>query len=225
MPSSFPLSAPIDALYFFCMPARRTGPRQWIAILSGDQILAGARRCLCLRRTLFAGGRQLLQLSLLVDSEPANHDCCELVPEHLRLRQESLDLGSLAGVELLADHECQVLFDGAERLVGGREAEVRRLWRPVAIGGGSGGFGHGFPYKTSFCDLPGDFRCWLDWPGRPNCGRATRVEAVQVTLLHGFRSGHLHGSDGFVGLVLVGIEIYDRAGARGAPAGGFLPRK
>jgi hypothetical protein len=30
-----------------------------------------------------------------------------------------------------------------------------------------------------------------------------------------FRSGHLHGSDGFVGLVLVGIEIYEPAGARG----------
>src|ERR1035441_3357423 len=43
-PISFPLSAPVGALYLFCMPARRTGPRQWIAILSGDQILAGHGR-------------------------------------------------------------------------------------------------------------------------------------------------------------------------------------
>src|ERR1017187_7716394 len=91
-PISFPLSAPVGALYFVCGPPRRNGPRQWIAILSGDHILAGARRCLCLRRTLFAGSRQLLELSLLVGTEPANHDCCERVPEHLRLRQESLDL-------------------------------------------------------------------------------------------------------------------------------------
>src|ERR1017187_4827741 len=33
-PISFPLSAPVGALYFECGPARRTGPRQWIAILS-----------------------------------------------------------------------------------------------------------------------------------------------------------------------------------------------
>src|ERR1019366_7757346 len=165
-------------------PGRRTGPRQWIAILSGegvsirlDQILAGARRCLCMTRTLFAGSRQLLQLSLFVDNEPANHDCCELVPEHLRLRPESLDFGFLAGVELLADHEGHVLFDDAERLVGGGEADIRRLWRSVAVGGGSGGFGHRFPYKTSFCDLPEDYRRWLGWPGRPNCGRATRVRS------------------------------------------------
>src|ERR1035441_9929343 len=97
-------------------------------------------------RALFAGCRQLLQLSLFIDDEPANHDCCELVPEHLRLRQESRDLGFLAGVELLTKHECQVLIDGAERLVGGREAGVRRLWRSVAVGG-SGGFGHRFPFK------------------------------------------------------------------------------
>src|ERR1017187_7782604 len=99
-------------------------------------------------RALFAGSRPLLQLRLLVDNEPANHDCCKLVPEHLRLRQESRDLGFLAGVELLADHEGQVLFDGAERLVGGREADVRRLWRSVAIGSGGSGFGHGFPYRS-----------------------------------------------------------------------------
>src|ERR1022692_296902 len=66
-PISFPLSAPVGALNFVCGPARRIGPRPWIAIFSGDQILAGARRCLCLMRTLYAGGRQLLQLSLLVD--------------------------------------------------------------------------------------------------------------------------------------------------------------
>src|ERR1039457_1410779 len=95
-PISFPLSAPVGALYLFCMPARRTGPRQWIAILSGDgvsirldRILAGARRCLCMTSALFAGSRQLLELRLLVDNAPANHDCCELAPEHLRLRQES----------------------------------------------------------------------------------------------------------------------------------------
>src|ERR1035437_3721595 len=127
-------------------------------------------------RALFAGGRQLLELSLLVDNEPANHDCCELVPEHLRLRQESLDLGFLAGVELLTKHEGQVLIDGAECLVGGREADIRRLWRSVAVGG-SGGFGHRFPHKVFFGDLPEDIRCWLDWPGRPNCGRATRVRS------------------------------------------------
>src|ERR1017187_3372581 len=174
-PISFPLSAPAGARYFVCGPPRRNGPRRWIAILSGDQILAGAPMCLCMARTLFAGSRQLLQLRLFVDDEPANHDCCELVPEHLRLRQESLDFGFLGCVELLADHEGQVLLDGAERLVGGREADVRRLWRSVAIGGGSGGFGHRFPYRVFVGDLPGDFRCWLDWPGRPNCRRATRV--------------------------------------------------
>src|ERR1035437_10860848 len=99
MPYSFPLSAPVSALYFVCGPPRRNGPRRWIAILSGDGIsirldrfLVGARRCLCMTRALFAGGRQLLQLRLFVGNEPANHDCCELVPEHLRLRQESLDL-------------------------------------------------------------------------------------------------------------------------------------
>src|SRR5664279_3455932 len=119
-------------------------------------------------RALFAGSRQLLQLRLFVDNEPANHDCCELVPEHLRLRQERLDLGFLAGVELLTLHEGQVLFDGAECLVGSREADVRRLWRSVAVGGGRSGFRHRFPYKTSFCDLPEDFRYWLDWPGRKN---------------------------------------------------------
>src|ERR1019366_2488014 len=164
-------------------------------------------------RALFAGCRQLLQLSLFIDDEPANHDCCELVPEHLRLRQESRDLGFLAGVELLTKHECQVLFDGAERLVGGREADVRRLWRSVAVGGGSGGFGHRFPYKTSFCDLPEDLRCWLDCRGGRTAGEQPESEAVQVTLLHGFLSGHLHGSDGFVALVLVGMEIYEPAGS------------
>src|ERR1035437_7101625 len=125
--------------------------------------------CLCMMRTLFAGSRQLLELRLFVDSEPANNDCCHVVPEHLRLRQEHLDLGFLAGVELLSLHEGQVLFDGAQRLVGGRETDVRRLWCSVAVGGGGsgGGFGHGFPYKTSFCDSPEGFRCWLDWPGRP----------------------------------------------------------
>src|ERR1017187_6254706 len=188
-PISFPLSAPVGALYLSCVPVRRTGARQCIAILSGDggsirlvRILVGARKCLCMTRALFDGGRQLLQLRLFVDDEPANHDCCELVAEHLRLRQESLDLGFLAGVELLALHEGQVLFDGAECLVGGREADVWRLWRPVAVGGGSGGFGHRFPYKTSFCDLPEDFRCWLDWPGRPNCGRVTRVDRKSTRL-------------------------------------------
>src|ERR1017187_538193 len=173
-PISYPLSAPVGAFYSFCVPARRTGPRQWIAILSGDgisirldQILAGARRCLCMTRTLFAGGRQLLELSLFIDDEPANYDCCELVPEHLRFRQEGRALGFLAGVELLAGHEGQVLLDGAERLVGGREADVRRLWRSVAVGGGSGGFGHRLPFKHPFCGLQEDFRRWFDWPGRP----------------------------------------------------------
>src|SRR5450759_5190529 len=37
-PISFPLSAPVGALYFFCGPPRRNGPRRWIAILSGDGI-------------------------------------------------------------------------------------------------------------------------------------------------------------------------------------------
>src|ERR1039458_499386 len=97
-PISFPLSAPVGALYFFCGP----NSPDWPAPVDRDLVRrsdsCGARRCLCLRRTLFAGSRQLLQLSLFVDNEPANHDCCELVPEHLCLRQESLDLGFLAGV-------------------------------------------------------------------------------------------------------------------------------
>ena len=36
-----------------------------------------------------------------------------------------------------------------------------------------------------------------------------------------FRSGHLHGSDGFVGLVLVGMEIDEPADAFRAPVGVF----
>src|ERR1017187_6755586 len=140
-PISFPLSAPVGALCFVCMPARRTGRRQWIAILSGD------------------GGSIRLDRIIVGGTEVTLHDKSPI-------RQESRDLGFLAGVELLADHEGQVLFDGAERLVGGREADVRRLWRSVAIGSGGSGFGRGFPYKTSFCDLPEDYRCWLDWPGR-----------------------------------------------------------
>src|ERR1035441_2084143 len=46
--------------------------------------------------------------------------------------------------------------------------------------------------NTSFCDLPEDFRCWLDWPGRPKLSllsagaplpfrRALRITAVQAT--------------------------------------------
>src|ERR1039457_6077280 len=120
-PISYPLSAPVGALYFVCGPPRRNGPRRWIAILSGDQILAGAPMCLCMARTLFAGSRQLLRLRLFVDDDPPNHDCCELVPEHLRLRQESLDFGFLGCVELLADHRSE------ERRVG---KECRSRWSP-----------------------------------------------------------------------------------------------
>src|SRR5664279_339994 len=53
---------------------------------------------------------------------------------------------------------------------------------------------------------------WIGRGGR-TAGEQPESEAVQVTLLHGFRPGHLHGSDGFVGLVLVGMEIYEPAGA------------
>src|ERR1039458_4977734 len=53
---------------------------------------------------------------------------------------------------------------------------------------------------------------WIGRGGR-TAGEQPESEAVQVTLLHGFLSGHLHGSDGFVGLVLVGMEIYEPAGA------------
>src|ERR1035437_4920510 len=170
MPSRFLFPRQLARSYFVCGPSSPDWPapvdrdpvRRWRFDPFGSDSSGGTEVPLP-DETLFAGGRQLLQLSLLVGNEPARHDCCELVPEHLRLRQESLDLGFLAGVELLADHEGQVLLDGAKRLVGGREADVRRLWRSVAVGRGSGGFGHGFPYRTSFCDLPEDFRCWLDW--------------------------------------------------------------
>src|ERR1035441_9122912 len=53
---------------------------------------------------------------------------------------------------------------------------------------------------------------WIGRGGR-TAGEQPESEAVQVTLLHGFLSGHLHGSDGFVALVLVGMEIYEPAGA------------
>src|ERR1017187_10412254 len=53
---------------------------------------------------------------------------------------------------------------------------------------------------------------WIGRGGR-TAGEQPESEAVQVTLLHGFRSGHLHGSDGFVGLVLVRMEIDKPAGA------------
>ena len=53
---------------------------------------------------------------------------------------------------------------------------------------------------------------WIGRGGR-TAGEQPESEAVQVTLLHGFLSGHLHGSDGFVALVLVGIEIDEPAGA------------
>src|ERR1035437_6499031 len=49
--------------------------------------------------------------------------------------------------------------------------------------------------------------------GGRTAGEQPESEAVQVTLLHGFRSGHLHGSDGVVALVLVGMEIDKPAGA------------
>src|ERR1035437_418365 len=49
--------------------------------------------------------------------------------------------------------------------------------------------------------------------GGRTAGEQPESEAVQVTLLHGFRSGHLYGSDGVVALVLVGMEIYEPAGA------------
>src|SRR5664280_2867862 len=142
MTYSFPLSAPVGALYLVCGPSSPEWPaavdrdlvRRWRSDPFGSDSSEGTEVPLQ-TRTLSAGSRQLLELSLLVGNEPARHDCRELVPEHLRLRQESLDLGFLAGVELLADHEGQVLFDGAERLVGGREADIRRLWRSVAVGG------------------------------------------------------------------------------------------
>src|ERR1039457_1248707 len=53
---------------------------------------------------------------------------------------------------------------------------------------------------------------WIGRGGR-TAGEQPESEAVQVTLLHGFRSGQLHGSDGVVALVLVGMEIYEPAGA------------
>src|ERR1035438_6855882 len=53
---------------------------------------------------------------------------------------------------------------------------------------------------------------WIGRGGR-TAGEQPDSEAVQVTLLHGFRSGHLQGSDGVVALVLVGMEIYEPAGA------------
>src|ERR1035437_758417 len=53
---------------------------------------------------------------------------------------------------------------------------------------------------------------WIGRGGR-TAGEQPESEAVQVTLLHGFRSGHLHGSDGVVALVLVGVEIDKPAGA------------
>src|SRR5450759_1668899 len=53
---------------------------------------------------------------------------------------------------------------------------------------------------------------WIGRGGR-TAGEQPESEAVQVTLLHGFLSGHLQGSDGFVGLVLVGMEIDEPAGA------------
>src|ERR1035441_996705 len=53
---------------------------------------------------------------------------------------------------------------------------------------------------------------WIGRGGR-TAGEQPESEAVQVTLLHGFRSGHLQGSDGVVAGVLVGVEIYEPAGA------------
>src|ERR1039457_5294263 len=63
---------------------------------------------------------------------------------------------------------------------------------------------------------------WIGRGGR-TAGEHTESEAVQVTLLHGFRSSHLHGSDGVVALVLVGMEIYEPAGA-GCAVGRLLHR-
>src|SRR5450756_1877786 len=60
---------------------------------------------------------------------------------------------------------------------------------------------------------------WIGRGGR-TAGEQPESEAVQVTLLHGFLSGHLHGSDGVVALVLVGVEIDEPAGA--LCAGGLL---
>src|ERR1017187_5594791 len=55
----------------------------------------------------------------------------------------------------------------------------------------------------------------VGWIGRGGltAGEQPESEAVQVTLLHGFRSRHLHGSDGVVALVLIGMEIYEPASA------------
>src|ERR1035438_1796488 len=48
---------------------------------------------------------------------------------------------------------------------------------------------------------------WIGRGGR-TAGEQPESKAVQVTLLHGFLSGHLHGSDGFVALVLVRMAHY-----------------
>src|ERR1035441_8720486 len=53
---------------------------------------------------------------------------------------------------------------------------------------------------------------WIGRGGR-TAGEQPESEAVQVTLLHGFLSGHLHGSNGVVALVLVWVEIDKPAGA------------
>src|ERR1019366_8346072 len=53
---------------------------------------------------------------------------------------------------------------------------------------------------------------WIGRGGR-TAGEQPEAEAVQLTLLHGFLSGHLQGSDGVVALVLVGVEIDKPAGA------------
>src|ERR1035437_5452279 len=126
-------------------------------------------------RTLFAGSRQLLELRLFVGHETGGHDAGQLVADGLRFDQQGFECGLLGGVELPFDHEVQVLFDGAESLVGGGEADVRRLWRSVAVGGGSGGFGHRFPCKASLWHLPGYCRYGWDGAGGPNGGRTTRA--------------------------------------------------
>src|ERR1017187_559759 len=63
---------------------------------------------------------------------------------------------------------------------------------------------------------------WIGRGGR-TAGEQPESEAVQVTLLHGFLSGHLHGSDGFVGLVLVGMEIDEPAGSSKRAGGHRFP--
>src|ERR1017187_2033161 len=55
----------------------------------------------------------------------------------------------------------------------------------------------------------------VGWIGRGDrtAGEHPESEAVQVTRLHGFLSGHLQGGDGVVGMVLVGVQIDKPAGA------------